>query len=62
MREIREHCVERLRGAGVHDPRVFLVSNLSPARYDFPLLMSTWERDLPAHRRHAGLLSLPDKV
>ena len=60
LHEIREHCVERLRGAGVHDPRVFLVSNLSPARYDFPLLMSTWERDLPAHRRHAGLLSLPD--
>lgn len=60
LNEIREHCAERLRGAGVHEPRVFLVSNLSPARYDFPLLVSTWAHDLPAHRRHAGLLSLPD--
>ncbi|XP_031537712.1 interferon-inducible GTPase 5 [Vicugna pacos] len=60
LQEIREHCAERLRGAGVSDPRIFLVSNLSPVRYDFPLLVSTWEHDLPAHRRHAGLLSLPD--
>ncbi|KAM6224557.1 interferon-inducible GTPase 5 [Rhynchocyon petersi] len=60
LREIREHCVERLRAAGVAEPRLFLVSNLWPTRYDFPLLVSTWERDLPAHRRHAGLLSLPD--
>uniref|UniRef100_A0A452VE81 Immunity related GTPase cinema n=1 Tax=Ursus maritimus TaxID=29073 RepID=A0A452VE81_URSMA len=60
LQEIRDHCAERLRVAGMSDPRIFLVSNLSPARYDFPLLMSTWEHDLPAHRRHAGLLSLPD--
>ncbi|KAF0872443.1 IIGP5 GTPase, partial [Crocuta crocuta] len=60
LQEIRDHCAERLRAAGVSDPRIFLVSNLSPARYDFPLLVSTWEHDLPAHRRHAGLLSLPD--
>ncbi|XP_046538862.1 interferon-inducible GTPase 5 [Equus quagga] len=60
LQEIREHCAERLRVAGVTDPRIFLVSNLSPVRYDFPLLVSTWEHDLPAHRRHAGLLSLPD--
>uniref|UniRef100_A0A7N4NS43 Immunity related GTPase cinema n=1 Tax=Sarcophilus harrisii TaxID=9305 RepID=A0A7N4NS43_SARHA len=60
LQEIRDHCAERLRAAGVQDPRIFLVSNLSPARYDFPLLVATWERELPAHRRHAGLLSLPD--
>lgn len=60
LQEIREHCTERLRAAGVSDPRIFLVSNLCPSHYDFPLLLSTWERDLPAHRRHAGLLSLPD--
>ncbi|XP_008156605.1 interferon-inducible GTPase 5 [Eptesicus fuscus] len=60
LQEIREHCAERLRVAGVTDPRIFLVSNLWPVRYDFPLLLSTWEHDLPAHRRHAGLLSLPD--
>eukprot|EP00069_Balaena_mysticetus_P002385 bmy_15972T0 len=60
LQEMREHGAERLRAAGVNDPRVFLVSNLSPARYDFPLLVSTWEHDLPAPRRHAGLLSLPD--
>ncbi|ELK33745.1 Interferon-inducible GTPase 5 [Myotis davidii] len=60
LQEIRDHCTERLRAAGVSDPRIFLVSNLWPVRYDFPLLLSTWEHDLPAHRRHAGLLSLPD--
>lgn len=60
LQEIRDHCVERLRAAGISDPRIFLVSNLSPTRYDFPMLVSTWEHDLPAHRRHAGLLSLPD--
>ncbi|XP_038623375.1 interferon-inducible GTPase 5-like [Tachyglossus aculeatus] len=60
LQEIRDHCSERLRLAGVAEPRVFLVSNLAPARFDFPLLVATWERELPAHRRHAGLLSLPD--
>ncbi|XP_010621556.1 interferon-inducible GTPase 5 isoform X1 [Fukomys damarensis] len=60
LQEIRDHCAERLRAVGVSDPRIFLVSNLSPSRYDFPMFMSTWEHDLPAHRRHAGLLSLPD--
>ncbi|XP_007532965.2 interferon-inducible GTPase 5 [Erinaceus europaeus] len=60
LQEIREHCAERLRAAGLAEPRVFLVSNLAPGRYDFPLLVATWEHDLPAHRRHAGLLSLPD--
>lgn len=60
LQEVREHCAERLRGAGVNDLRVFLVSNLSPARHDFPLLVSAWEHDLPAPRRQAGLLSLPD--
>uniref|UniRef100_A0A5F9CFW8 Immunity related GTPase cinema n=1 Tax=Oryctolagus cuniculus TaxID=9986 RepID=A0A5F9CFW8_RABIT len=60
LQEIREHCAERLRASGISDPRIFLVSNLSPTRYDFPMLVSTWEHDLPAHRRHAGLLSLPD--
>ncbi|XP_011818491.1 PREDICTED: interferon-inducible GTPase 5 isoform X2 [Colobus angolensis palliatus] len=60
LQEIRDHCAERLREAGVAEPRIFLVSNLSPARYDFPTLVSTWEHDLPAHRRRAGLLSLPD--
>nr|Q8C262.1 RecName: Full=Interferon-inducible GTPase 5; AltName: Full=Immunity-related GTPase cinema 1 [Mus musculus]BAC40799.1 unnamed protein product [Mus musculus] len=60
LQEIRDHCTERLRVAGVNDPRIFLVSNLSPTRYDFPMLVTTWEHDLPAHRRHAGLLSLPD--
>ncbi|MBW01577.1 Interferon-inducible GTPase 5, partial [Eschrichtius robustus] len=48
LQEMREHGAERLRAAGVNDPRVFPVSNLSPARYDFPLLVSTWEHDLPA--------------
>lgn len=61
LQEIREHCAERLRAAaGLAEPRIFLVSNLWPGRFDFPLLLATWERDLPAHRRHAGLLSLPD--
>uniref|UniRef100_A0A8C6QTP6 Immunity related GTPase cinema n=1 Tax=Nannospalax galili TaxID=1026970 RepID=A0A8C6QTP6_NANGA len=60
LQEIRDHCVERLRAAGLSDPRIFLVSNLFPTGYDFPMLMSTWEHDLPAHRRHAVLLSLPD--
>lgn len=30
LQDVREHCVERLRGAGVNDPRVFLVPTSRP--------------------------------
>lgn len=57
--EIREALRRAaLREDRVHDPRVFLVSNLSPHALPTSRCSANhWERDLPAPR-HAGLLSL----
>ncbi|XP_042338855.1 interferon-inducible GTPase 5-like, partial [Plectropomus leopardus] len=45
---------------GVVSPQVFLVSNHHPRLYDFSLLLNTLERELPAHKKHALLLAMPN--
>nr|XP_034974976.1 interferon-inducible GTPase 5-like [Zootoca vivipara]XP_034974977.1 interferon-inducible GTPase 5-like [Zootoca vivipara] len=40
-------------------PQVFLISSWDLAKYDFPRLVETLEKDLPSLKRHAFLLSLP---
>ncbi|XP_042338656.1 interferon-inducible GTPase 5-like, partial [Plectropomus leopardus] len=45
---------------GVVSPQVFLVSSVDLRLYDFPLLLNTFESELPAHKRNALLLAMPN--
>ncbi|XP_078536379.1 interferon-inducible GTPase 5-like [Lissotriton helveticus] len=59
MKEIRNNCTECLKKAGVENPRVYLVSSFELDKFEFELLEETLEKELPTHKRHALLLSLP---
>ncbi|XP_042356350.1 interferon-inducible GTPase 5-like [Plectropomus leopardus] len=60
LKQIKEDCIQGLQKQGVVSPQVFLVSNFRLQLYDFPLLVDTFERELPAHRRNALLLAMPN--
>lgn len=60
LRQIRENCRACLEAENVVSPRIFLLSNWELSKYDFVLLEETLERELPAHKRHAFLLALPN--
>uniref|UniRef100_A0A8C9Z9H1 Interferon-inducible GTPase 5-like n=2 Tax=Sander lucioperca TaxID=283035 RepID=A0A8C9Z9H1_SANLU len=59
LKEIREDCIQGLEGR-VESPQVFLVSSRKLHLYDFPLLEKTLQEELPAHKRNALLLALPN--
>ncbi|XP_039644755.1 interferon-inducible GTPase 5-like isoform X2 [Perca fluviatilis] len=59
LKEIREDCIQGLKGR-VESPKVFLVSSRKLHLYDFPLLQKTFQEELPAHKRDALLLALPN--
>ncbi|XP_061452687.1 interferon-inducible GTPase 5-like isoform X2 [Rhineura floridana] len=56
---IKEDCRECLIKEWVRDPQVFIVSNMEPRCFDFPLLQETLKADLLRLKRQAFLLSLP---
>ncbi|MGH0189130.1 UNVERIFIED_CONTAM: hypothetical protein FKN15_034057 [Acipenser sinensis] len=58
--QIRQNCVQGLQDHGVKDPRVFLISSFDLKLYDFDRLEETLEKELPKHKRHILLLSLPN--
>ncbi|XP_058051574.1 interferon-inducible GTPase 5-like [Ahaetulla prasina] len=58
--EMRENCWKRLRAENMSDSRVFLLSNWEIDKYDFVMLEETLEKELPSHKKHAFLLSLPN--
>ncbi|XP_018410112.1 PREDICTED: interferon-inducible GTPase 5-like [Nanorana parkeri] len=60
LKEIRENCVQNLRRAGIHEPRVFLLSCLDLDKYDFNLIQETLEKELPSNKRDIFLLALPN--
>ncbi|XP_053867115.1 interferon-inducible GTPase 5-like [Malaclemys terrapin pileata] len=60
LEEIRRDCRERLGQAGLGDAKVFLLSSFEMEKYDFQAFEDTLERELPGHKRHAFLLSLPN--
>uniref|UniRef100_A0A8C3SG70 IRG-type G domain-containing protein n=1 Tax=Chelydra serpentina TaxID=8475 RepID=A0A8C3SG70_CHESE len=60
LEEIRRDCRERLGQAGLADAKVFLLSSFELEKYDFQAFEDTLERELPGHKRHAFLLSLPN--
>lgn len=59
LEEIRKDCVEKLQNARVASARVFLVSSVEVAQFDFPKLESTLLEELPAHKRHVFMQCLP---
>uniref|UniRef100_A0A3Q2WHR5 IRG-type G domain-containing protein n=1 Tax=Haplochromis burtoni TaxID=8153 RepID=A0A3Q2WHR5_HAPBU len=59
LRKMRENCIQGLRDLDVEAPQVFLVSSFELHLYDFSLLHETLDRDLPEHKRHFFLPTVP---
>ncbi|XP_078061155.1 interferon-inducible GTPase 5-like [Mustelus asterias] len=60
LENLRNACVEGLGKGGMESPRVFLVSSRNPDKFDFGRLLEALEADLPAQKRRAFLLALPN--
>ncbi|KAL8219619.1 UNVERIFIED_CONTAM: hypothetical protein K2H54_029126 [Gekko kuhli] len=60
LEEIRNDCREKLAKAGLGDAKVFLLSSFEINKFDFQTFEDTLEQELPSHKRHAFLLSLPN--
>ncbi|KAJ8388919.1 hypothetical protein AAFF_G00126750 [Aldrovandia affinis] len=58
--QVRQDCIKGLQKNGVESPTVFLISSFELQLYDFPQLEETMERELPKHKQHVLLLSLPN--
>nr|XP_004657355.2 uncharacterized protein LOC101614769 [Jaculus jaculus]XP_045008105.1 uncharacterized protein LOC101614769 [Jaculus jaculus] len=59
LKQIRNSISSVLREVTQQEPPVFLVSNFDVSEYDFPELEATLLRELPAHKRHVFMLTLP---
>ncbi|XP_071393684.1 interferon-inducible GTPase 5-like [Centroberyx affinis] len=57
---IRQNCVQGLQKQGVESPKVFLISSLDLHLYDFQLLVETFEKEIPTHKRNALLFAIPN--
>ncbi|RXN10216.1 interferon-inducible GTPase 5-like protein [Labeo rohita] len=57
LSQIREDCYINLKD--MHNPEIFLISSFELHKYDFQTLVDTLEKQLPAHKRDALVLSLP---
>ncbi|XDV40286.1 hypothetical protein PO909_009403 [Leuciscus waleckii] len=55
LSHIREDCHRNLKD----NPNVFLISSFELHKYDFQALIDTLEKQVPAHKRDALVLSLP---
>ncbi|XP_048850616.1 interferon-inducible GTPase 5-like [Brienomyrus brachyistius] len=60
LQKIRDDCIKGLQKEGITSPTVFLISSFELRSYDFALLEETMEKELPEHKRHLLLLSLPN--
>ncbi|XP_073714539.1 interferon-inducible GTPase 5-like [Misgurnus anguillicaudatus] len=59
--KISKNCINGLKGiGGMDDPVVFLISGHELSKYDFNLLQEQMEKELPQHKRHVLILSLPN--
>ncbi|XP_056336213.1 interferon-inducible GTPase 5-like [Danio aesculapii] len=57
---IREDCETGLKKIDIEDPVVFLISRFALGEYDFDLLEKRMEKELPQHKRHVLMLTLPN--
>ncbi|XP_073511904.1 interferon-inducible GTPase 5-like [Phyllobates terribilis] len=60
LNEIRNNCIQSLKEGGITEPQVFLLSFLDLDKYDFHEMQDTLEKELPEHKRHIFLISLPN--
>lgn len=60
LEEIRNDCREKFAQAGLGEAKVFVLSSFEMSKYDFQSFEDTLEQELPSHKRHAFLLSLPN--
>lgn len=60
LNEIRNYCIQSLKDGGITEPQVFLLSCLELEKYDFLEMHNTLEKELPKHKRHIFLISLPN--
>ncbi|XP_056400094.1 interferon-inducible GTPase 5-like [Hyla sarda] len=60
LKEIRDNCVNNLSDGGITEPQVFLLSCLDLENYDFSKMQETLEKELPEHKKHIFLSSLPN--
>ncbi|XP_041497289.1 interferon-inducible GTPase 1-like [Microtus oregoni] len=60
LQKIRSMCVNTFSQNNMDAPQIFLISNRHLSDYDFPVLMDTLVKDLPAQKRHNFVLSLPN--
>uniref|UniRef100_A0A672QYT1 IRG-type G domain-containing protein n=1 Tax=Sinocyclocheilus grahami TaxID=75366 RepID=A0A672QYT1_SINGR len=59
LSHIREDCHRNLKDIDNPKPKIFLISSFELHKYDFQTLVDTLEKQLPAHKRDALILSLP---
>ncbi|XP_044531572.1 T-cell-specific guanine nucleotide triphosphate-binding protein 2-like [Gracilinanus agilis] len=60
LQQIRKNCSQHLQKVGTEEPQIFLISNFELASFDFPKLQDILTKELPEHKRHVFLLSLPN--
>ncbi|KAH0512880.1 Interferon-inducible GTPase 1 [Microtus ochrogaster] len=60
LQQIRSMCVNTFSQNNMDVSQIFLISNSYLSDYDFPVLMDTLVKDLPAQKRHNFVLSLPN--
>ncbi|CAO2594161.1 Interferon-inducible GTPase 1 [Lemmus lemmus] len=60
LQQIRSSCVKTFQENKVEQPPIFLISNHNLSDYNFPVLMDTLIKYLPAQKRHNFTLSLPN--
>ncbi|XP_031222105.1 interferon-inducible GTPase 1-like [Mastomys coucha] len=58
LNHIKKYYLDIFRENNIDEPQVFLISNHNLSDYDFPVLMETLIKDLPAEKRHNFLLSM----
>ncbi|XP_050013791.1 interferon-inducible GTPase 1-like [Alexandromys fortis] len=58
LQQIRSMCVNTFCQNNMDVSQIFLISNRHLSDYDFPVLMDTMIKDLPAQKRHNFILSL----
>ncbi|XP_051019267.1 interferon-inducible GTPase 1-like [Acomys russatus] len=60
LNQIRSSYLHILRDNGISEPQVFLISNHDSSDYDFPVLVDSLFKELPAQKRHNFMLSVPN--
>lgn len=60
LQQIRSNCEKTFKENNINEPPIYLISNRNIYDYDFPILMERLVNDLPVHKRHNFMLSLPN--